>query len=80
MSVQRTKTTSIEAISDLAAVQEAMRVLEQHQAKKTAAQRWVCEVCGMIHTGSAPETCNSCGNDSSLVQLTDFRREIGSRW
>ncbi len=63
MSVQRTKTTTIEAISDLAAVQEAMRVLEQHQAKKTA-----------------PETCDSCGNDGSLVQLTDFRREIGSRW
>lgn len=80
MSVQRIKTTTIEAISDLAAVQEAMRVLEQHQAKKTAVRRWVCEVCGMIHTGSAPETCDSCGNDSSLVQLTDFRREIGSRW
>ncbi len=80
MSVQRTKATTLEAISDLAAVLEAMRVLEQHRSNKTNAQRWVCEVCGMIHTGSAPEACDSCGSNISLVQLSDFRTEINSHW
>jgi len=80
MSVQRTKTTTLETTSDLAAVQEAMRVLEQHRLNKTNVQRWVCEVCGMIHTGSAPEACDSCGSNVSLVQLSDFRTEISSHW
>ncbi len=80
MSAHRTKITTLEAISDLAAVLEAMRVLEQHRSNKTNVQRWVCEVCGMIHTGSAPEACDSCGSNVSLVQLPDFRREINSHW
>jgi rubrerythrin len=79
MFVQRTKTATIEAASEVAAIQEAMRVLEQHHRKPTV-QRWVCEVCGMIHTGSLPQACDSCGSDVSLVQLSDFRTEMNSRW
>jgi rubrerythrin len=80
MSAHRTKITTLEAISGLAAVLEAMRVLEQHRSNKTNVQRWVCEVCGMIHTGSVPEACDSCGSNVSLVQLPDFRTEINSHW
>ncbi len=80
MSVQRTKNTTLEVTGGLAAVEEAMRVLEQHRSNKMNVQRWVCEVCGMIHIGSAPEACDSCGSNVSLVQLSDFRREINSRW
>ncbi len=80
MFVQGTKTTTIEVASDLAVVQEAVRVLEKHHSRKITAQRWVCETCGMIHTGAAPRACASCGSDRSLVQLADFRTEMYSRW
>jgi rubrerythrin len=80
MSIQRTRTAAIEAASDVAAIQEAVRVLEDLHTRKMAVQRWVCEVCGMIHTGSAPRACESCGSATSIVHLTDFRTEIGSRW
>jgi len=59
-----------------AAVAEAMRLLSQ----QTTVQRWVCEVCGMVHTGSAPDACDSCGADNALRQQADTHREIHSRW
>lgn len=68
------------ARSKNAAVQEAMEVLSQYQAKRTIVQRWVCERCGMIHTEAVPHGCESCGATTSLVQLQDLRREINSRW
>ena len=80
MFVQRTKTATIEAASEVAAIQEAMRVLEQQHLRKPAVQRWVCEVCGMIQTSSVLQACESCGSDVSLVQLADFRTEMCSRW
>ena len=80
MFVHRTKTTTVTITSDGGAIQEATRVLEQHRLSKATMQRWVCEVCGMIHIGSAPETCDSCGKYASLVPQTDFRTEISSRW
>ncbi len=79
MAIQRTRTAAIEAASDVAAIQEAVRVLEQLHSRKMALRRWVCEACGMIHTGSAPQACESCGA-TSLAHLADFRTEIGSRW
>ncbi len=75
MIVKTQPATNHEAI-----LQEAMFVLEQHHPRRTAVQRWVCEVCGMIHTGAAPQACDSCGNDVSLVQKADFHREMSSRW
>ncbi|HVB62306.1 MAG TPA: hypothetical protein VNE61_14015 [Ktedonobacteraceae bacterium] len=59
-----------------AAVAEAMRLLSQ----PALAQRWVCEVCGMVHTGSAPDACESCGARHTLTQQTATHRELNSRW
>ena len=61
-------------------IQEAVTVLNLYQAHRTIAQHWVCEVCGMIHTGSVPDACESCGSTTAIVQLQDLRREINSRW
>ena len=59
-------------------VQEAMTILQQFRTTRMTAQRWVCEVCGMIHNEKSA-TCESCGA-SHLVQFNDTRHEIGSRW
>lgn len=63
-----------------ATIQEAIKVLSQYQARKTIVQRWVCEICGMIHTGVVPDACESCGAPTSLVQLEEWPREMNSRW
>ena len=63
-----------------ATIQEAIKVLSQYQARKTIVQRWVCEICGMIHTGVVPDACESCGAPTSLVQLAEWPREMNSRW
>jgi rubrerythrin len=73
---QRTITTRDVVQGDNAAVLEAMRLLSGN----TAPRRWTCEVCGMIHTGAADHTCDSCGASSSLVEYDDLPREINSRW
>lgn len=78
MIAQRIKTNNGVVTSDDATVQAAVKLLTQKQ--KVAAYRWVCEVCGMIHTGAVPASCESCGADaSSLVHLSHFRREMNSR-
>jgi rubrerythrin len=41
--------------------------------------RWDCEVCGMIHLGSAPETCESCGS-TILAQHSDIHCEMNNHW
>ncbi len=58
------------------AVQEAMNVLAN---TRISVRRWVCEVCGMVHTGVAPHRCESCGV-SALVQQPDLHREMSSHW
>ncbi len=75
MIAQRTLPTSLVQY-DQAAVQEATRLL----AKRTTARRWVCEVCGMVHTGAAPEECDSCGTTTALVLQPELHREMNSRW
>ena len=78
MIAQRIKTNNVVVTSDDATVQAAVRILTQKQ--KIAAYRWVCEVCGMIHTGAVPASCDSCGADaSSIVNLAEFRMEMNSR-
>jgi rubrerythrin len=66
--------------SKAATIQEAIKVLSQYQARKMIVQRWVCEVCGMIHTGAVPDACESCSASTSLVQLEEWPREMNSRW
>ena len=75
MIAQRTSTTSV-VQNGQAAVQEAMRLL----AARTTAQHWICEVCGMVHTGAAPRECDSCGVTTALVQQAELHREMNSRW
>ena len=75
MIAQRTIATSV-VQNGQTAVQEAMRLL----AARTTAQRWVCEVCGMVHTGAAPIECDSCGATTALLQLAELHREMNSRW
>ncbi|HLH63540.1 MAG TPA: hypothetical protein VKV20_17800 [Ktedonobacteraceae bacterium] len=79
MIAQRAKTNNVVETGDDATVQAAVKLLTQKQ--KIAAYRWVCEVCGMIHTGAVPTSCDSCGAEaSSIVHLTDFPHEMNSRW
>ncbi len=68
--------TFANGLAQEAAVQEAIRIL----AERPTVQRWVCEVCGMVHTGPAPQACNSCGVATALVQQADTHREMNSRW
>jgi len=75
MIAQRTSTTSV-VQNGQAAVQEALRLL----ATRTTAQHWICEVCGMVHTGAAPIECDSCGSTTALVQQAELPREMNSRW
>jgi|GEM_PF-3727911 len=41
--------------------------------------RWSCGVCGMIHSHSMPDTCDSCGSDL-LEPYIEQHMEIGDRW
>ena len=70
------KTTIVRSVakSDGVAVQEARDVLARTRVQ---VHRWVCEVCGMVHTGIAPNACDSCGV-STLVQQPDLHREMSS--
>ena len=79
MIAQRTKTNNVVVTSDDATVQAAVKLLAQKQ--KISTYRWVCEVCGMIHTGAVPASCDSCGaNASAIVHLSDFRSQMNSRY
>ena len=75
MIAQKTTITGNIVQDNDAAVREAMRLL----SSQPLTQRWVCEVCGMIHTVTAPDECDSCGAPA-LMQYHDFSREMNSRW
>ena len=77
MTAPRTTTPTIILQDKDAVVQEVMRLLS---TKQTTPQRWVCEVCGMIHTGVLPDACDSCGLATDLVQHPVEHREMNSRW
>jgi rubrerythrin len=50
-----------------------------NQRSQVSLSRWDCDVCGMIHTGQMPLTCDSCGSEL-LTQQDDSHREMNSRW
>ena len=75
MVAQRTMITDNRTQGEGAAVREAMRLL----SSQPSTQRWVCEVCGMIHSVTAPVECDSCGS-SALVYHPDSSREMNSHW
>jgi rubrerythrin len=72
------KIATLVTTHDKDVVEEAMRLLEQGRPTRTAVHRWVCEVCGMIHTGSDIEACDSCGKATALVRQPDFHIEMRS--
>jgi len=77
MITDRRKTATMVTTHDKAIVEEAMWLLQQGRPT-TAVQRWVCEACGMIHTGSVIEACDSCGRATALVRQPDFHIEMRS--
>ncbi len=62
------------------ALREAAQVVQRYEGMRSAVQHWACEVCGMVHTGSIPTSCDSCGVTNAFSPRPDVRNEIGSRW
>lgn len=77
MIAQRKLTNKAVVKSDDAAVQAAVSLLTRPTA---LSYRWICECCGMVHSGSAPAHCESCGKEVTLARESDLPREMGTRW
>jgi len=71
---QRTKTNNAIATGYDATVQTAVNLFTQNRA--IMLYRWECEICGMVHTGSMPTRCDSCGKEGSLVHQPDLHQEM----
>ncbi|HLX57800.1 MAG TPA: hypothetical protein VKR83_12310 [Ktedonobacteraceae bacterium] len=78
MIAQRIPDNNAVVKSDDATVQAAVMLLMRRPT--TISYRWICETCGMIHAGSAPAHCESCGKEVTLAHETDLPREMGTRW
>ena len=74
MIAQRMKTNNAVVTSDETTVQAAVTMLSQNRA--LILYRWECEVCGMVHTGPMPTSCDSCGKEGSLVHQPDLHQEM----
>jgi rubrerythrin len=74
MIAQRTKTNNAVVTSNDATVQTAVKLFSQNRA--IILNRWECEVCGMVHTGPMPTSCESCGKEGSLVHQPDMHQEM----
>jgi rubrerythrin len=64
-------------INEDGTIQAVLAMLSQRHV--VSIPRWDCEVCGMIHLGSAPETCESCGS-TILAQHSDIHCEMNNHW
>ncbi len=76
MIAQRTKTNKAVVTSNKPTVQAAVTLLSQNRA--VMLYRWECEVCGMVHTGTMPAKCDSCGKEGSLVHQPDLHQEMST--
>ncbi len=76
MIAQKTKTNNAVVTSNEATAQAAVKLLSQNRALML--YRWECEVCGMVHTGTLPTACDSCGKEGSLVHQPDLHQEMSS--
>ena len=76
MIAQKTKTNNAVVTSNEATVQAAVTLLSQSRA--VMLYRWECEVCGMVHTGPMPTSCDSCGKEGSLIHQPDLHQEMSS--
>ena len=82
MTAQRIATNNAVSNKNVAK-KEAINVLFLNQSSiKATTQRWVwvCEICGMTHSGSAPQNCDGCGSGQALTRQQDGHSEMGSRW
>ncbi len=61
-------------------MQEATQIVERYELARSGVQRWACEVCGMVHSGSVPTSCDSCGVTSAFTRQEETHSEIGVRW
>jgi rubrerythrin len=77
MTAQGTKIGNAVVTSDEMTVQAAVKLLSQNRA--VMLYRWECEVCGMVHTGPLPTSCDSCGKEGSLVHQPDLHQEMSGR-
>jgi len=75
MIAQRTKTNNVVEMSVEATVQTAVELLTQNN-RPVMLYRWECEVCGMVHNGSLPTVCDSCGKEGPLVHQPDMHLEM----
>lgn len=57
---------------------KAVLALLNHR-QPVSVPRWVCEGCGMIHMGTMPRECDSCGNET-LIQQADIHCEMNNHW
>lgn len=78
MIAQKTRTNNGVATDDEATVQAAVELLTSKKAPTP--QRWACEVCGMIHTGSRPTSCESCGASECFTDQFFSPQIFNSRW
>ena len=49
------------------------------QRSRVNLSRWDCDVCGMIHMGQMPLTCDSCGSEL-LTHQSNVHAEINNHW
>jgi rubrerythrin len=71
---QRTKINNAVVTSKDAPVQTTVKAFPQQRA--IMLYRWECEVCGMVHTGPMPASCDSCGKEGSLRHQPDLHQEM----
>jgi rubrerythrin len=71
---RRTQTNNSVVTSKDATVQTAVEPIPQNRA--IMLYRWECEVCGMVHTGPMPASCDSCGKEGSIVNQPDLHQEM----
>jgi len=71
---QRTNANNAVVTGNDATVQTAVNLFTQNRA--IMLYRWECEICGMVHTGSMPTRCDSCGKEGSLVHQPDLHQEM----
>lgn len=74
MVAQNTITSKTIVQNNSSVIDEAVMVASTR--KRIEPQRWVCEVCGMVHTGIRPTACDSCGASTAIVQKPDQHIEM----
>lgn len=77
MIAQRNINQNAMEINEKGTMQAILAALSQKPMAHTP--RWDCEVCGMIHLGSMPLACDSCGS-KLLVCQSHIHREMNSHW